>query len=270
MLALIAGQGRLPEVLADRLRGDGHKIVRCAYHDAPPTADPPDLIFRLETLGGLVQALKRRHVREVCFAGGVRRPAFNPLKLDLRSVLLLPRFLAALRQGDDGALRALIGLFEENGMEVKGAHEILPELLPASGVPTRQKPGGADKADAARGAEIVAAMGKADIGQACVVARRQALAIEAMPGTDWMLASLSANRDGLPEGGILYKAPKPQQDRRVDLPTIGPGTVRGAAAAGLRGVVIEAGGVMVLDLPETIAAADDAGLFLWIRDAEER
>ena len=99
-------------------------------------------------------------------------------------------------------------------------------------------------------------MGVADVGQACIVARRQALAIEAMPGTDWMLASLKDTRDGLPEGGLLFKAPKPGQDRRVDLPAIGPETIRAAAEAGLRGIVIEAGGVMLLDRAEAIAAAD--------------
>lgn len=265
MLALIAGRGRLPELLAERVRQEGRGLIYCAFHDAPAGAVAPDIVFRLETLGSLIRALKARQVDEVCLAGGIRRPAFNPLRLSLASLPLVPRFLAALRKGDDGALRTLLGFFEENGMRIRAAHEVLPSLLPEAGVPTRAKPGTADRADAERGAAIVATMGAADVGQACVVARRQALAIEAMPGTDWMLASLVGRRDGLPEGGLLYKAPKPGQDRRVDLPAIGPETIRGAAAAGLRGVVIEAGGVMVLDLPETVAAADAAGLFLWVR-----
>ncbi len=267
MLALIAGQGRLPKLLAEQARQDGRDIVYCAFHNAPDTGERPDIVFRMETLGSLVRQLRARGVTEVCFAGGIRRPHFNPLKLSLASLMLVPRFVAALRKGDDGALRALLGLFEENGMAVRGAHEIRPNLLPDEGIATREKPTRADRADAARGAEIVGAMGQADVGQACVVARRQALAIEAMPGTDWMLASLRNRPEGLPDGGLLYKAPKPSQDRRVDLPTIGPGTIRAAAEAGLRGVVIEAGGVMVLDLDDTLAAADAAGLFLWVRPA---
>jgi DUF1009 family protein len=69
--------------------------------------------------------------------------------------------------------------------------------------------------------------------------------------------------------GVLFKGPKPGQDRRMDLPAIGPGTVEGAAAAGLGGVVVEAGGVMILNLAATVAAADAAGLFLWAREARE-
>jgi DUF1009 family protein len=167
-------------------------------------------------------------------------------------------------------------------------------------------------ADADRGLAVIAAMGAADVGQACVVRAGQVMAVEAAPGTDWMLASLSpapvAARPGDPltwaadaagevidtwadwlsgpdaprpaapvppapvppaqaiaAGGVLVKAPKPAQDRRADLPAIGPGTVAGAARAGLAGIVVAAGGVMVLDLPATVAACDRAGLFLWVR-----
>lgn len=264
MLALIAGEGRLPELLAERWRDAGRELMVCAYAGAAggPT---PDLSFRLEGLGGLVRKLRRSGVTEICMAGSITRPKLHPLRLDFATLLLVPRLVRALGKGDDGALRELIALFEENGMAVRAAHEILPDLLPEPGVPTRAQPGTDDRKDAARGEAIVAAMGAADVGQACVVARRQALAIEAMPGTDWMLASLKDRPDGLPDGGLLFKAPKPGQDRRVDLPTIGPETIRAAGAAGLRGVVIEAGGVMLLDREEALEAADAAGLFLWVR-----
>jgi len=103
-----------------------------------------------------------------------------------------------------------------------------------------------------------------DIGQACVVQSHQALAIEGIYGTDWMLRSLTTRPDD--GGGVLFKAPKPGQDRRVDLPAIGPDTIVAACAAGLSGVVIEAGGVMVLDQSGVLAECDRLGLFLWLRD----
>jgi DUF1009 family protein len=92
---------------------------------------------------------------------------------------------------------------------------------------------------------------------------------------DWMLDSadalLGSAADWLSNGaalgtGFLYKAPKPGQDRRADLPVIGPGTAQAVAAAGLSGIVIEAGGVMVLDRASTLDALDTAGLFLWVRE----
>lgn len=267
MLALIAGQGQLPGLLAERLRAAGRAVTVCAY--APDGALPAgaDLSFRLETLGTLLKQLRKRGATEVCFAGAIARPRFEPKKLDLATAPLVPRFMAALGKGDDGALRAVLDLFEQRGMAVRGAHEILPELLPETGVLTRAQPDDAARADAVRAEAIVAALGAADVSQGCVVSRRQALAIEAMPGTDRMLAGLARDRAGLPEGGILYKAPKAGQDRRVDLPAIGPDTVAGAQAAGLSGIVIAAQGVMVLDRARTVAVADDAGLFLWVREA---
>jgi len=111
---------------------------------------------------------------------------------------------------------------------------------------------------------VIAAMSRADVGQACVVQNGQAIAIEARFGTDWMLASLGARPDG--PGGVLFKTPKPDQDRRIDLPVIGPATVAGAAAAGLSGIVIEAGGVLVLDRSRVVAECDRLGLFLWARE----
>ncbi|PRY26652.1 hypothetical protein CLV78_101753 [Aliiruegeria haliotis] len=268
MLALIAGQGRLPQLVAETVRAEGREVIYCAYHDAPPGALEPDLVFRLETLGGLLRKLQKRGASEVCFAGGIRRPKLEPSKLDLATAPLVPKFLSALGKGDDGALRVVLELFESRGMAVRAAHEIIPGLLPAEGVLGQVQPSDDDRQDAARAADIVRTLGALDVGQGCVVSRRQALAIEAMPGTDWMLSTLAANREGLPDGGVLLKGPKPNQDRRVDLPAIGPDTMRAAARAGLRGVAIVAGSVMVLDRDEATAEADRLGLFLWAR-AEE-
>ena len=119
--------------------------------------------------------------------------------------------------------------------------------------------------DIARARTLLAAMGAADIGQACAVHKGQAIAVEGLFGTDWMLASLLKRPDG--RGGLLYKGPKPGQDRRIDLPTIGPETIMGAAKAGLDGVVIEAGGVLLLDREATLADAERHGLFLAVEAA---
>jgi hypothetical protein len=122
------------------------------------------------------------------------------------------------------------------------------------------------EADAARAEAIVAALGAVDVGQACVVARGLCLAVEALPGTDAMLAQVAALPEALrPKGGLLYKAAKPGQDRRLDLPALGVETIKGAAAAGLAGIAFQAGSVICLDLPAMQAEAVARGLFLWAR-----
>lgn len=262
MLAMIAGQGALP---AHVVRTVGQPVLICAYEGVAVQDLQADLVFRVETLGSLIADLKVRGVDQLCFAGAIGRPVIDPSKIDAETMPLVPMFQKAMGQGDDGALRAVVSLFEQQGFAIRAAHDLCLDLLPDVGCPSMRQPDAAARADAERGEQILAAMGQADIGQACIVHRRQALAIEARFGTDWMLRSLSDRPDG--RGGLLFKAPKPEQDRRIDLPVIGPDTVTACTSAGLDGLVIAAQGVMVLDLPEVLAHCDAHGLFLWIRES---
>lgn len=264
MLAVIAGAGALPAALAARTEP---VPLICALSGFAPDGVTPDLTFRLEHLGSVMQDLRGRGVTEICLAGAIRRPALDPAAIDAATLPLIPIMQKAIGAGDDGALRAVIAMFEHAGFTVRGAHEIAPDLLPPAGVHTAAQPSDSDRVDARRGAEIVAALAAADIGQSCAVMAGQALAVEGVFGTDWMLDSLR-NRPALQSGGLLFKAPKPGQDRRADLPVIGPATIDRAAGAGLTGVVIEAGGVMVLDQPATWAQADRMGLFVWVREPD--
>ncbi len=260
MLALIAGRGALPGEVASRL--DTPPVI-CAMIPFLPETLPVDIPFRLEQFGSLLGDLRKRGVTEVCLAGAVGRPPVDPGLIDAATMPMVPVLQGALQDGDDGALRAVLNLIGDAGFEVRAAHEVAPDLLMGAGCPTRVRPEQADEADAARGAAVVAAMAEADVGQACVIRAGQALAIEGVFGTDWMLHSLTHRTDE--GGGLMFKAPKPGQDRRVDLPTIGPDTVNAAARAGLKGIVIEADGVMVLNQKRVLEACDRLGLFLWMR-----
>jgi DUF1009 family protein len=178
---------------------------------------------------------------------------------------MVPRLLAAMGQGDDATLREVLAIFEESGFALKGVAEIAPHLVPGPGVYAGTI-GPQDEKDAARAEAIVAALGAVDVGQACVVAGGLCLAVEALPGTDAMLGFVAQIPAALrPVKGLVYKAPKPTQDRRVDLPALGVQTIRNAAAAGLGGLCWQAGGVICLDLPACQAEAEALGLFLWAR-----
>ncbi|KAF0675218.1 LpxI family protein [Profundibacterium mesophilum] len=272
-LALLAGKGQLPVLVHRACAAGGDAPLVIELEGVPSDLDREVVTerFRLETIGSLIARLEARGVRRLCLAGAVRRMPIDPALIDVATMPLVPRLTAALSQGDDGALRCVLALFEEAGIAIVGADELVPGLLPAAGWLGAVPPGGPGPelaADAARAARCVSALGALDIGQACVVSRGQVLAVETLPGTDWMLHSLAAGHDGAP-GGVLYKAPKPGQDRRVDLPAIGPATVRLAAEAGLSGIVLAQGGVMVLGAQETGREAADLGLFIWVRDGKD-
>lgn len=260
MLAVLAGAGRLPaHLLAAR-----PDAVICTLEgfapDLPAGLHP--LPFRLEGLGTLLDNLAARGVRDLCLAGAVSRVPIDPERIDAATRPLLPALTAALAEGgDDAALRALAGLLEARGFTLRAPHDIAPDLLPPAGVLA-----GAltpkIRAMATRGMDLLDALSPFDLGQGCVIAGTRVAAIEAAPGTDWMLASL---KGGEAAGGVFCKAPKAGQDRRLDLPVIGPATIAAAARAGLGAVVIAAGGVMVLERAATGQAARDTGVTLWVR-----
>lgn len=269
-LALISGRGRLPQLLADRLEaaGQGPVMAEMEGFESLSRAREGVEIFRLERLVPFLDRLQDLGVTEAVFAGAVHRPRLDPALIDPATMQLLPRIMAAMQQGDDGTLREVIALMGEWGITVRGVDDICPELLADEGVLGAIEPRAQDKSDAVRGAEILRAMGEADVGQGCVVARGQCLALEALPGTDAMLAHLAELRERraeLPAGGVFCKAPKPGQDRRIDLPALGPESVQAAHRAGLRGIAFEARGVLLIDRAEMVAQADALGLFLWAR-----
>ncbi len=269
-LGLIAGGGDLPVALAARCVAAGRAVfvIRLkGFADPAVLAAFPGADAGLAELGRCIDLLREAGCASVCFAGNVARPDFAALKPDWRGVRELPGAIAAARKGDDALLRFVLGVFAREGFRIEGAHEVDAALmLPAGALGSLSlPPQHAD--DAAQALRIARAMGALDIGQGAVVAHGVVLAVEAQEGTDAMLrriATLPAAVRGA--GGVLAKAPKPIQERRVDLPTVGVATLEAAAAAGLVGIVGEAGGVLVLDRAAAAAAADRLGLFAWGAD----
>lgn len=260
MLALVAGQGKLPAILVAALPERPHVVALEGYL---PDGLKPDRLFRVEHLGTLLSGLNELGVTHVCFAGAIGRPTIDPGQIDAKTLPLVPKMMAALQMGDDGALRSVLAIFEDHGFRICAAHEVLPSLLPEAAVLTKKATEDIHRADATRASEVMSGLGPLDVGQSCVVHRGQVLAIEGIFGTDWMLTTL-ANRPDT-GGGIFFKASKPGQDRRIDLPVVGVETVQGASKAGLAGLVIEADGVMVLDLPAVVQTCDALDLFFWVR-----
>ena len=263
--ALIAGQGGLPAALVAAM--DAPPLI-CALDGFLPTGLEVDQVFRIERLALFLAWLEDRSVTHVSFAGAVRRPRLDPSLFDPATAAMVPRLLAAMQAGDDATLREVIAIFEDFGFTVDGAAQLAPALVPGpallAGEITPR-----DEADATRAAAIVAALGAVDVGQACVVAQGLCLGVEALPGTDALLdqvaRTLALRPDPAQGKGLLYKAAKPGQDLRIDLPTLGPETLRGVARAGLGGLAFQAGAVICLDLAAMRAEAAHLGLFLWAR-----
>ncbi len=260
-LAILAGQGALPH----RIAAEDAQALFVHFQGVPVEAPANEsLAARFEHFGALFSDLEAAGVSDVVFAGGLARPVLDPAQFDARMRQLAPGFLAAMQGGDDGLLRAVIGAFEAEGFTVRGAHELVPDLTAGPGLLAGPEPGETELADAARARAILAALGPLDVGQGVVVAGGQCLGVETVQGTDAMLDFVARTPEKLrPKApGILLKGPKPGQDLRIDMPAIGPETVDGAARAGLAGLVVSAGAVLLLDRVRLLDRARAAGLFV--------
>ncbi|MEM1079476.1 MAG: UDP-2,3-diacylglucosamine diphosphatase LpxI [Pseudomonadota bacterium] len=261
MLALVAGRGGLPVALARVLGQAGRAFQVYALEGFAP--DLANVIsFRVEALGRVLREMRKAGVTEVCFAGAMQRPPVDMAKLHPLSLKLVPRLMKVIGKGDDRLLREVIAIFEEAGFKVRGAHEIAPDLLAQS--PLGRMPTASETADAQRGGEILAALGPLDLGQGCVVAGGLCLGVETLQGTDAMLDFVRQSRRALAnEPGVFIKRAKPGQDLRIDMPTIGPETVTAAAAAGLSGIALHHGAVLMLDRIEIARRAEAADIAVW-------
>lgn len=275
-LGILSGGGVMPLRVADAASRAGRPVFAVlveGFADPRDWRGVPHEVVRLGAVGRMLALLRQARVRQLVLAGRIKRPSILSLRLDAEGVRLAARVgRRALFGGDDALLSAVLGVLRDEGFEPIGAQQVFADLLVEAGCPTRAQPDAAALADIRRGIGVARQLGRADTGQGCVVQQGLVLAVEAIEGTDAMLArSAELRREG--PGGVLVKLVKPAQSRLVDLPVIGPDTIRAAAAAGLRGVAVEARhdihvGTIVLDRAATISEADAAGLFLLALDAD--
>jgi DUF1009 family protein len=269
-VGLIAAGGVMPFAVADSLTARGIDPVLFALKGA---CDPVAVErFRhhwisVGQFGRATKLFRAENCRDLVFIGTLVRPALSELRLDWGTLRVIGRLLAAFRGGDDHLLSGVGRILEKDGFRMVGIKDVAPDLLMPEGCLTRAVPDGNSASDIARGRDVLAALSPFDIGQAAVVIDGHVVAVEDIEGTDGLLARVVRLRG---EGriraragrGVLVKAPKSGQDLRFDLPTIGPRTVQGAAAAGLGGVAIVAGNTIVVEPQAMIEAADAAGLFV--------
>jgi UDP-2,3-diacylglucosamine hydrolase len=269
-LAIICGGGSFPSAVADAVAARGRRPVMFGIKG---WADP-QVIGRyvhhwiaIGQAGRFFRLAKAESCREVLFIGTLLRPPIKELRLDWHTIRLMPRLIRSFRGGDDKLLSGVAGIVESGGLRVVGVKDVAPELFVPEGVLGRHRPLDRDRTDIDRALKLIDALGPFDVGQAVVVANGHVIAVEAAEGTDHMLTRISELRrlgrvTSPPGVGVLVKAPKPGQDRRFDLPSIGPRTIELVARAGLAGLAVAAGSTMVAEPEQAIAAADNAQIFV--------
>jgi len=269
-IAIICGGGSFPGAVAEAIAQRGRAPVLFAVKG---WADPKVVEryrhhwIAIGQAGRFFRLVRAEHCREALFIGTLLRPPLTQIRLDWQSLRLLPRVVGFFRGGDDRLLSGIAALMEEGGLRIVRVDELAPEIIVPEGVLARFHPSPRDRSDIARALDLIGTLGRFDVGQAAIVANNHVLAVEAAEGTDNLLDRIvELRRQGrvtTPRGvGVLVKAPKPAQDRRFDLPAIGPQTVENVARAGLAGIAVAAGGTIVVEAAAVAAAADRARIFL--------
>lgn len=260
-LGVLSGGGFLPVRIAEKCAAEGtpyHVIVFENQGDPTDFADHPHTVSRMGAAGGIIKTLRKESCVQLVMAGTIRRPSAKDVRPDLWGMKFLAK-TGAMALGDDGLISALVKALESEGFEVIGADQIVPEYLVPPGVIGAHQPNDAVTEDIEYAIKAAKSLGERDLGQAVVVHNTTVIAEEDSKGTDAMLRRL---KDAGNAGGILAKTLKPDQERRVDLPTIGLRTVENAHAAGLTGIVVEAGNAFFYGREEAIELADDLGVFV--------
>jgi DUF1009 family protein len=269
-VAIIAGNGSLPVEIASELEKFGNKVyILGIAGEAEPVIENFDHDYiHWGQVSRMFKLLRSRKVSDVTLAGGIsRRPAIREMKLDIGAILSLPRVLGWILSGDNAVLVGVIEGFKKKGFVVRGAHELVPELLVKAGANTKKKPSDTDLERIELGFSVARALGQFDVGQAVVVIENRVVALEGVEGTDAMLERVAALRAGgrLPKkkGGVLIKCAKPGQDLRADLPSIGPNSIEKIVEAGLSGIGVEAGLTLMISREETLKRANKSGVFIY-------
>ena len=268
-LGILAGNGSLPLYIAERTIKSGRDVFILGIES---TADPkienyPHTWLNWGQVDKLFKTLKKQNVEQLLFIGGVSRPDFKDIHFDFGMIRNLPFVFSLTMGGDDSVLTNIVGFVESKGVSIVGAHEIAPELTADRGVLTKKSPSKVDRKDIEKGIKTVLSLGEMDIGQGAVVAREYVLYVEAAEGTDNMLDRAKGLRQWgkgwlNKKNGVLVKLPKPNQELRIDMPTIGPKTIELVADAGLNGIAVVENKVLISEKQKTIELANKLGVFI--------
>jgi DUF1009 family protein len=276
-IGLLAGWGRLPIAIATKARSLGVPVVCVGLRGmaSPELVQLTDRFYwaRAAQLGRMIRCLRGDGVRRAVMAGKVFKADIlhKPWKVlslwpDWRMVRFW--FFRPRRDNrDDNVLLAVIDEFARDGIEIASTLDLCPELLVKPGVLTRCRPTAREEADIAFGWELARRMGDLDVGQSVAVKELAVLAVEAIEGTDRMIARAG---EWCRAGGFtVVKVAKPRQDMRFDVPTVGALTIESIHRAGGRVLAIEADRTIILDEAETVALADKYGLSIVAWDDAE-
>lgn len=262
-LGIIAGGGSLPQQLVVSCKAQGIDVFLVCFDGYTSTDLPkenPHIWTRLGAVGKIINYFKGHNVHDVVMIGHIKRPSLTDVSPDLKGLQILSR-IGFKALGDNSLLSLLKNELETEGLRVRAVQDFCDNLLVGEG-PIGSLGYESDEQETIDlGLRASQALGALDIGQSVVVQNGVVVAVEAKEGTDALIKRCSELLDGR-RGGILVKTCKPQQDKSLDLPTIGLDTIRNAHNVGLCGIILHAHNVIIPDIKTVAEYADRYKIFV--------
>ena len=262
-LGLIAGNGRFPFLVLDAARAQGHDVTVIAtkeeafadLNEAARKAGAAIHWISIGQLGTCIRLLKEAGASHAVMAGQVKHTKiFGGIVPDLTFAGVLMKLPF---QSTDGLIGAVAGVLRDNGIELLDSTALLTPLLAAAGVMTKRAPSEEEQKDFEFGYRMADTIAGLDVGQTIAVKHRAVVAVEAMEGTDAVIAR-AGHLAG--QGVCIVKVAKPKQDMRFDVPVVGLATVQAMRAAGATALSIDAGRTLMFERQALLEAADEAAI----------
>ena len=263
-LAIISGSGKLPLLIKKFFK----KATYITFSRSEKIPDNNVVKCEYEKLGFLFESLKKNGISRIVMAGAVTRPELEQSKMDDYTLSILPILSAKLVRGDNELLSFIANEFEQNGYQIVGASEILPELILEPGF-VHGTPYESFQRDVRKADKILKLLSSEDIGQGVVVENGLVLGIETLQGTNELLKFVEKTSSRLRMsnlGGVFVKRPKINQNLRFDMPVVGPETIHLACNAGLSGLVVSPLSVIFLDREECLQIANANNFFILAKE----
>ena len=268
-LAIIAGGGSLSDIIIETAEKKGWNLTVFAIGDLNITKNQDIRLIEMNRLdiGRIFQILKSQNIKNICMVGYIPRPNspkdyLNFRYLNVQTLSILFQSIGILRGGDASLFKKLNSLLEKRGYKIIGASEIAPNLTLKEGLYSSKSVSKVEFENIKKAKQCAEMTGYLDIGQAVVVKNGRVLAIEAAEGTDVMLERVAClGGISIKRGGVILKSAQINQDERVDMPTIGPNTIKNVVKANLSGIAITADNVIVLDFQKVIEMIEDNNLY---------
>lgn len=219
-------------------------------------------IISFVKVGKIMSLMKSLKIKDVCFAGKVKKPIFSTLRPDITGLILLFKLLKLKNKGDDNVIKVIVNFIEQKGFYIKSAIEASPMLEMKKGVLTKSSPNNSENESIKLGLDLLNTISSFDVGQACVLQEGVVIGIEGVEGTDELIKRCSLIKYKSKNTPILIKSPKKDQSLKIDIPVIGFETILNLKESGFRGIAIKAEGSIFLELEKAIDFANQNNIFI--------